>query len=159
MAADHVLKLGKLLGNLQSLEAVLRVYLLKIGEKKRPRKKVQHSYWNLSVGDVIDEDEFSNYDSLGILVRKFNDDVRARDKSLVIDPVVVDVRDLLAHGRVAGESENTATLRILKFSKPVKGQVTVVASALMDDAWFAKHIPLAYEQIMKVGKAIERYAA
>ncbi|MDP3774015.1 MAG: hypothetical protein Q8Q85_07070 [Gemmatimonadales bacterium] len=130
MATDHALKLGKLVGNLQSLEAVLRVYLLKIGEKPRPAKQQSHSYWDLVVGDVINADEFSNYDTLGTLVRKFNDDVRPRDTSLCVDPAVVDVRDLLAHGRVAGSADDTATLMIVKFDKPSAGTVTVVASAL-----------------------------
>lgn len=159
MATDHALKLGKLLGNLQSLEALLRVYLLKIGEKAKPPKSIQHAYWNLRVGDVIDEDEFSNYDTLGTLIRKFNDDVEKRDRALRVDAVVVEVRDVLAHGRVAGDEEDTTTLRIVKFGKPVGGHATVVVSSLMDDAWFEKHIPISLDQILKVGKALERYAA
>jgi hypothetical protein len=158
MATDHALKLGKLLGNLQSLEAVLRVYLVKIGDKSRPRKTIQHSYWNLRVGDVIEVDEFSNYDSLGKLIRKFNDDIRARDTSLLIDRDMVEIRDVLAHGRIAGEREDTVTLKIVKFGPPSKGKVIVVFSALMDDAWFAQYIPLSHEQIIKVGEALKRYA-
>ena len=158
MASDHALKLGKLLGNLQSLEALLRVYLLKVGQKSRSAKSIRHSYWNLRVGDVIDEDEFSNYDPLGKLIRKFNKDVKVRDDSLLLDPAVVDIRDLLAHGRVAGEREDTSSLRIVKFRKPSNGKVIVVASTLMDDEWFARSIPLVAAQIRMVGRALERHA-
>ncbi len=159
MAHNHVVQLGKLVGNLQSLEALLRLYLRKISEKTSAAKPTGSSYWDLSIGDTVPEDEFSNFDSLGALVAKFNTDITARDPELLPDPSVVEVRDLIAHGRVAGSATDTATLRIVKFSKPSLGRVTVVASALMDDAWFQVNIDLVFKQIEKVGLALERYAA
>jgi len=158
MAKNHVLQLGKLVGNLQSLEALLRLYLLKIGAKSG-RRGFKSSYWTLSPGDEVTEDEFTNYNSLGDLVKKFNTDVASRDPSLAVDHGVVGVRDLLAHGRVAADAEDETRLAILKFDKPSRGKVKVVASALMDDAWFAKNIKLVFQQIERVHTAIERHAA
>ncbi len=131
----------------------------KIGEKSRPAHRAKHSYWDLAVGDLIDEDEFSNFDTLGSLIAKFNSDIGARDQSLTIDTSVTDIRDLIAHGRVAGDAEDTATLRILKFTKPSNGKVAVTASSLMDDTWFEKQTPFVREQIRRVAKAFERFAA
>ncbi len=158
MAKNHVVQLGKLVGNLQSLEALLRIYLLKIGARSGgPRLK--SSYWNLSPGDEVAEDEFTNYDSLGDLIKKFNTDIASRDPSLALDEGVVGVRDLLAHGRVAADAEDETRLAIMKFEKPARGKVRVAASALMDDAWFAKNIKLVFEQIERVHTAIQRHAA
>lgn len=159
MAKDHVLLLGKLTANLHSLEAILRVYLLAIGQREHGKPVPKHSYFDLAVDDVVDEDEFSNFDPLSALIDKYNRDVMLRDKSLVVDRSVVDVRDLLAHGRVAGDREDTSTLRIVKFEKPKLGKARVDASALMDDAWFGEHIKHVFEQILKVGIACKRYAS
>ena len=150
MANDHVLRLGKLLGNLQSLECMLRFYLL-----KRDKGALSLSYWALQVGDEIPSDAFSNYDSLGKMLDKFNVDVASRDAKLKLDPSVVAIRDLLAHGRVAADKEDTSRLRIVKFGLPSGGKVQVVASAVMSDDWFDPNIALVYEQVVKVGKALE----
>ena len=104
MAVNHALHLGKLFGNLQSLEALLRVYVLAIARKQKPPVSVGPSYWNLSVGDIIGEDAFTNYDSLGALVGKFNADVQPRDAALRVDSTVASLRDLLAHGRIAADN-------------------------------------------------------
>lgn len=159
MAKDHVLLLGKLSANIHSLEAILRAYLLSVGQRENADAVPRHSYFNLAVGDEITEDEFSNFDTLGDLVDKYNRHIGARDQSLVVDRSVVEVRDILAHGRVAGDREDTATLRIVKFAKPKGGKARVVASALMDDDWFGERIQLVLDQILKVGIAYKRLAS
>lgn len=158
MATDHALRLGKLLGNLQSLEVLLRVYLLKVGSGAKGGGSARKPYWDLVEGEIVDEDEFSNYDTLGQLVKKYNDNIAHNDSTLVVDAHVVDIRDLLAHGRVAGTAQDTATLKILNFTKPNGGKAVVSASVLMDDAWFDKNILLCHDQIQKVGKAIDAHA-
>lgn len=158
MADNHASHLGKLVGNLQSLEALLRVYLLNIAHKQTPPMSVGPSYWSLSVGDVVAEDAFTNFDSLGALIGKFNSDVQSRDVTLRVDPAVIPLRDLLAHGRLAADSPDPSRLKIVKFDKPDGGNVKVVASALMDEAWFKAKNDLVIRQLQNVHKAYERFA-
>jgi hypothetical protein len=155
MASDHVLRLGKLLGNLQSLETLLRVYLLKVGSGDSVVKK---PYWDLVVGDIVDDDEFSNYDTLGKLVEKYNLDIAKRESSLCIDHQLIAVRDLLAHGRIAAAAADTASLKVVKFDKPRGGKAVVSASVLMDDAWFDANIANCMVQIENVASAIQKFA-
>ena len=60
MANQHSPRLGKLVGNLQSLETLVRIYLVKTGSGDKGKKP----YWDLVEGDVVQEDEFTNYDTL-----------------------------------------------------------------------------------------------
>ena len=159
MATNHALRLGKLFGNLQSLEALLRFYLLKIGARARVDARASQPYWSLSAGDEVPEDEFTNYDTLGTLIAKFNADIATRDGSLAVDTGVVSLRDLLAHGRVSADAEDEARLAILKFDKPKGGTVRVTAVALMDDAWFTIKTEYVLDQILRVNTAHERHAA
>ena len=95
MATDHVLLLGTLVGNFQSLECLLRFYLQALAAKTgaaAPGKP----YCDLTVGEVVSIDEVSNYDTLGKLVQKYNADVVQRDPALKVDDSVVRTRDLLA---------------------------------------------------------------
>ncbi len=159
MATNHALRLGKLFGNLQSLEALLRLYLVKIGARGRADAPVSPPYWSLAAGDEVPEDEFTNYDPLGTLIAKFNADIATRDASLAVDTGVVSLRDLLAHGRVSADAEDEARLAILKFDRPKSGKVRVAAAALMDDTWFTIKTEYVMDQILRVNAAHERHAA
>ena len=154
MASDHALRLGKLLGNLQSLEALLRIYLLKVGTGASLGAPAKKPYWDLLEGEVVDDDEFTNYDSLGQLIAKYNMHVTSRFPQFCVSTEIVKVRDLLAHGRVAGTSQDTTTLKILKFTKPKDGKAIVTTSNLMDDSWFDLNIALSRAQIENVARAI-----
>lgn len=154
MANDHALRLGKLVVNQHSLEVLLRAYLLKTGSGDTGKKP----YWDLVVGEEVDDDEFSNYDSLRQLVAKYNEQIASEDTSLLVDARVVEIRDLIAHGRVAGTTADTSTLKILKFERPAGGKARVAACVWMDDTWFDSGIALFRDQILKVAKAIESHA-
>ena len=52
------------------------------------------------MGQRVPVNSFTSYDSLGNLVRQFNAVVETFDSGLVVDETVVELRDLLAHGRV-----------------------------------------------------------
>ncbi len=156
MASDHALRLGKLLGNLQSLEVLLRLYLQKASPTSKPGKSKKLSYWELGEGDEVDEDEFTNFDSLGQLIKKYNDQIAQTEPTLSVDMQIVDIRNLLVHGRVAGTGEDTTTLKILKFTKPNSGKAVVTASVLMEERWFDTNIALCRNQINSVATALNK---
>ena len=77
-ADDHALGLGRLMGNLQSLEATIRIFLTRADPSK--------NY-------IISRDFF------GTLIGKYNDQL-ANDEPYSIDQQVVTIRNALAHGLV-----------------------------------------------------------
>ena len=77
-ADDHAMGLGRLMGNLQSLEATTRIFL---------------TWTNPSTNYIISRD------TLGPLVQKYNDQL-ANDEPYSIDQQVVTIRNALAHGLV-----------------------------------------------------------
>ena len=158
MAYNYPLHLGKLLGNLHSLEVLLRVYLLGFAQNGGPSAASKVAYWNLSVGDAVEENEFTNYDTLGKLIDRFNANVEPQDPKLRLDTAVVSVRDLLAHGRVSADQPSPDRLKILKFGKASGGVVKVTACALMDEKWFAEQNTLVREQLFRVREAYNRFA-
>lgn len=100
--------LGELVSNLLSLELVLRL------------SKVNH--FSLKIGNIVDENEFTNDDTLVQLIDKYNDYVKSYDPALIIDKSLVSTRDALAHGRIV-RSRSEGSSRLLKFDKPDNGRV------------------------------------
>jgi len=131
---EHALYLGKLLVNFQSLEFILRAYL-----QNQPGARpfgLPHGtdIYLCPVGTELPENEFTSYDTLGQLINKYNDKMRAKGGA-PIDETLVELRDALAHGRVAakGDLDNN---HLLKFSKPTRGKVQVTFNAEMSAEWF-----------------------
>jgi hypothetical protein len=143
----HAANLGMVMVNLQSLEFVLRMFLLEVEGNQSGI-----NYHQLSVGDQIIENAFSNWDTLGELVAKYNDRIKPVDCSLCIDDSVIELRDALAHGRVSAP-ETSLPLRLLKFTKPRDGQVEVSFADLMDETWFQEQCRLTHDQAEKVAAA------
>lgn len=53
MATDHATRLGKLIGNFQSLETVLRVFLDKVSAPTSPRFPQGKTYFGLHAGEEV----------------------------------------------------------------------------------------------------------
>jgi hypothetical protein len=159
MAENHAIHLGKLVGNIQSLESLLRFVLVTTENKRAQGSKRPPSYWNMSAGDVVAEDASTNFDTLGQLIGKFNAIVGAHDAALCIDLAVVGLRDLLAHGRIAADAKDERRIAILKFSKPIDGKVNVEASALMSETWFDAQQALMRVQLGRVETALRKFAS
>ena len=89
---DHCTNLGRLWGNIQSLEVTLRLFLTQ----------------------ATSETQIRNRYTIGILVGKHYDQLANDEQSLYsVDKSVVDVRNALAHGLVSGGSEERFPLTLL----------------------------------------------
>lgn len=128
---EYTFGVGKLIVNLHSFEFALRAFLW---------NREGGSSWafleSLREGDTVSENAFTNYDTLGHLITKYNAFVSSLP-NLQVDPSLADLRDALAHGRVAS-SVPSPPLRLLKFGKPAGGNVTVTHSIVVDDAWLSE---------------------
>jgi len=143
----YVMKLGKILGNLHSLEALLRVFLANLDE--RDALAPGQTFDNLKVGDSVAESPFTNWDTLGALIRKYNAIVQDSHR---VDGSLVDLRDALAHGRFWSGS-NSFPLQLLRFSRPEKGRTTVTWSQTIDDEWLDLQIRRVFEAVTKVAES------
>lgn len=148
---EYTLAIGKIVVNLHSLEFALRTFLWNHESPQNPPN------WNtqipqLQVGQTVPVNAFTNYDTLGKLVDKFNSVVLPVDASLCVDPEVVGLRDALAHGRVWAQAPHPP-MQLVKFNKPSNGLVTVTHAERVDDQWLQSQASRVSGEIEKVAKA------
>jgi hypothetical protein len=145
---QYLQNLGALLCNLHGLEFMLRCFLAKYNEND----KSQVDHCEFTPGDYVPENSFTNYDSLGQLVKKYNDIISQRkwDLDLSIDVEVVKLRDMLAHGRIAGKTKEIFPMTLVKFEKPKPEGVKISANITMDEDWFTTRVPYVWRQLGKV---------
>jgi hypothetical protein len=146
---DVATKLGHIVTNLQSLEFALRLFLDEIqghpgGTKDRPT-----DFTELTVGEWVPEDYFTNYDTLKQLIRKANVELQTHGLSECIDESLVELRDAIAHGRVLS-LHPAGPFRILKFSKPVEGRTQVRISVEMTPEWLSQQTRRTHDEILKI---------
>ena len=147
----HIWGVGSIWVRLQSLEFLLRTFLFTIDDASK------HSgYHKLRTGQEVPENPFTDYASLGDLIKKYNKIIASEDPDLQVCTSVVELRDAMAHGRIAGHTEH-GPMHLLRFDKPNKDQkVKVLFATEMSDAWFWENIRLVVQQIKKVVTAAKR---
>jgi hypothetical protein len=148
--------MGNLVVNLQSLEFAIRAYLHNENARsKQQRSEFGEKIYDFKEGDEVEENTFTNYDTLGQLIDKYNKIVELTDSSLCIDKErIVSVRDALAHGRTASESPSAdAPQKLIKYDKPVNGKVRITHCDTLDESWFREKIRLVMESIKHVVQA------
>lgn len=143
---DHAKLLGKLVGSFQSLEFMLRFFLQRLPTARPIGIPDGIDIYSFPVGKDLPESELTSYDSLGELIRKYNKEV-IKHHLVEIDLELVEIRDALAHGRISANGTNE-TLRLLKFSRPKEGRVTVLFNVEMTETWFV-------DQKQRVNSAME----
>jgi hypothetical protein len=147
----HALNLGKLLGNLQSLEMGTRMAIVKLDQ--RAAEQVQSQLPQVKAGDSVEFNAFTNNDDLTQTLEKFNK--RAPNECRIDIGLIVSLRDALAHGRTFGFG-SAEHLRLLKFSrKQEDGKVVVELAVDMTDDWFRKNIRSLEQAFEEVRRALD----
>jgi hypothetical protein len=138
---QHASGIGKLVGNFQTLECVLRIYLCEDRHEpiNFPEPGSQH----------VQETHLTNFDTLGELIDKYNATLDASTKPFQIDRSVVAIRDAIAHGRVISNAPEPP-IRLFKFNRPRNGVVTLAFDQLLDEKWFADSRELVSREVHKV---------
>lgn len=147
--------LGKLVANMQSLEFALRAFLINDEIAAGGSFPQSANLQDMNEDNIVPENAFTNYDTLGQLVKKYNSHPKILSAGLTIDETLVDIRDAIAHGRVSGATPSSS-LRLLKFDKPKNHQVKVTFSVLMTKEWFSEQISRVYKAILRVSEANDR---
>ncbi|VWC44293.1 hypothetical protein [Burkholderia lata] len=148
---EHSNLLGKLHGNLSSLEATLRLFL---SQDVRGHAAPRQGDWNRGIGEEVDETPMTDWRSLGQLIDDFNTISVRRDLGVVIDRGIVTIRDAFAHGRIMLH-EGDADMRLVKFSRPVRGRVKVEFNQLLTAEWMDEQRQRARDAMFTVLNAIE----
>lgn len=130
---QYTLRLGKLVSHFQSLEFILRTFLVNY-ESKRFLELVR--LFELKEGEFVTHNAFTNWDNLRNCIEKYNSHVKSSEANLEIDETLVVVRDAIAHGRVFSQDPAFATPnKLLKFSMPQDDKVQVEFSAWLTEDW------------------------
>ena len=102
------------------------------------------------IGQItVSETHLTNYDSLGVLIKKYNDIASSKYPHLILDSSVVEIRDALAHGRTLSTASDPP-VRIFKFDRPQNSVVNIVYDQAMDEQWYNQSRKLIVEQIGKL---------
>lgn len=140
----HALSLGKLIGNLQTIEMVARLFLAKVDEVPEWKR-----------GDWVELSPLTNNLDLRGVLEKYNKVA----KSHRVDDIdrIVNLRDALAHGRVFGRGpiQTAISLRLLKFEREAKDTKVQVAMAEdMTKEWFNDNIEFLLNSFDKIRIAL-----
>ncbi|HEY8007680.1 MAG TPA: hypothetical protein VIE66_13010 [Methylocella sp.] len=138
---EHTIGLGKIIGNLHSLELLLRVFLC---EKNRENLDFPES----STG-VVQETHLTNFMSLGNLIDAYNATLAPLEEIFSIDRSVVKIRDAIAHGRLTSLA-TTFPLTLHKFGKPKAGVVTIELVEVISEKWLSENRQLIFDQMGKI---------
>ena len=152
---EHALNLGKLIANFHSLEFALRAFLVNYEIASGGSFPQSANLGEMNEGDIAPENAFTNYDTLGQLINKYNNNPRILSASLKIDATLVDIRDAIAHGRVSSAMPSSS-LKLLKFDKPKNNKVKVTFSVTMTKEWFREQVRRVYNAVLKVSEANDK---
>ena len=150
---QHPLNLGKLLVDFHSLEFVLRAFLHETEDDPESRLPQSTHLHELRKGDEVPENAFTNYDTLAILIEKYNSNPKISASASTIDKNIVHIRDAIAHGRVFGRIPSPP-FRLLKFSRPKDKRTRVTFSVLLTHEWFNQQLAKVQEAALTVSEAL-----
>ena len=126
--------LGQIVSGFQTLELFLRIQIQMMPNVKEMGITAYQDMFAYPVGTELPETEMTSYDALGDILKKYNSEARKRSYP-EIDPMLVDLRDALAHGKV-GYNPTKTGLRLIKFSKRnAAGLVEVTWNVDITEDW------------------------
>jgi len=152
---EHARALGCLIGTFQSLELVVRTVLYSRRDPPHTGFRFRSSMSHLTPGDLVPENAYTSFDTLGQLIARFNSIAAKRSPAAMIDTTIVSVRDALAHGRVWSDTPGPP-LHLLKFSKPNDGMVRVQFAEVMSIAWLDTQTQRVQSELLKATQLLQK---
>lgn len=149
---SHAFNLGKLLGNLQSIEMGARMVIVRLDQ--RAAEQVETQLPQVKAGDLVELNAFTNDDDLTQTLEKYN---KRTPLDCRIDVgSIVRLRDALGHGRTFGFG-STKYLRLLKFRRKrgVDGKVAVELAEDMTNEWFSANISMLSDALERIRKVLD----
>ncbi|MCF6257584.1 MAG: hypothetical protein L3J98_05220 [Gammaproteobacteria bacterium] len=148
---NHALKLGKIVGNLQTIEMAARLAIVKHDEYSA--SKVATQLPQVKEGERVEWNAFTNSNDLRQALEKYNKHAPLECKVHINS--IVNLRDALAHGRTFGFGD-MKHLRLLKFQrKQDNGKVVVELAQDMNDEWFDMNVEMLGKALNKLTVALD----
>lgn len=124
----HIAGVGSIVTNLQALETVLRSFLV---------ERYDQCAVFPNMGDTAAcRNYLTAYDSLGSLIGEYHGLLEKHEEKFSINPIVVLVRDALAHGRLISRgTDPSPPFELWKFGKVKDGKVQVDFSQILSEEW------------------------
>ena len=138
---EHHLWLGRVVGNLQGLELVLRLFLCEALKESVDVPKAGTT--------AVKETHLTNWASLRMLVDEYNGQLTEAESRHRVDDRVVGVRNALAHGRLLSRSPDPP-VTLYRFGQPKDGTVPYVGETTLTEEWFRENAELVTAQISSV---------
>lgn len=153
---QYACRLGRIYGNLMSLETSIRAFLGEECARNRPDKSSPKvfDFERLRVGDVVPADPMTDFSALDQLVRRYNAVALKKCPDWALDRSLIDMRDALAHGRHFTEDTDVPLL-LLKFSKVTNGTVKVECAERLTEERMREWAEAFFTAIVKVTKAAD----
>jgi len=125
---SHALNLGKIVGNLLSIEMGARMAIVKLDERAANHILTQLPL--AKAGDWIEVNAFTNSDDLRNTLERYNK--RSPVNCRINVTSVVSLRDAIAHGRTFGAGP-IKHLRLLKFNRNITDGKVLVELGVIGD--------------------------
>jgi hypothetical protein len=143
---SYALLLGQIFANLQGLEFAVRALLYAKADLPHVEMRKDKNLYEYRVGEQVPENAMTSYDSLGKLIDRYNKLAAPERK---IDEGIVDLRDALAHGRLASPGSSNH-FWLLKTRREPDGLVTVSFVQEMTEDWLKSQIRRTQAELQKV---------
>ena len=150
-AAAFGMAFGKVAVALLFLEHALRLFLSVPGRDKAigPRGAA-----NLTAGDRVPENSFTDATSYGDLLVHYNQVVRVDHPDCVIDQELERLHDAVSTGRMSPLVSADIPFVLLKFGPPSNGTVEVTAALPLSEEWLQQQFSHVMAEISKVQAAL-----
>jgi hypothetical protein len=148
--AKYATLTGRLLVSFQCLEFALRSFLYGRGDPPHDPLPPGTDLNTMTFGDIVPENAMTRWDSLTRLIKRYNRAID--DPHLAVDLSLVELRDALAHGRIAA-SFSSPNLTLIKFTRPYAGRVEVGYREELTPEWLASQIQRVLAACEKVARA------
>ena len=129
---EYLIGIGKIVGNLQSLELMIRIFLADAHGQAMTFPTAKDLNTRVPVTYL------TNRDSLGPLIDEFNAGLSAAENQHKVDRTIVDLRDALAHGRVS--TLDQYPLQLFKCGWESGGTVEIEVFLTLDKAWIDQSV-------------------
>ena len=147
---EHATMMGKILVSFQCLEFALRAFLYERNDPPHEPLAPGTDLNTMNFGDVVPENAITRWDSLTHLIKRYNRAIS--NGELAVDPSIVDLRDALAHGRMAAPLSGE-DLALIKFTRPYGGRVEVGYWEELSKEWMEGQIKRILAECEKVARA------
>jgi len=152
---EYVVRLGKLVANLHSLEYLLRMFLYSRIDQPHTPFPPGESLEIYKIGNRVPLNAISSFDTLNQLIVRYNNHVDSAHK---VGIWVVDLRDALAHGRVASDTP-FGPYTLVKANKPDNSKlVEITYSQVLTLEWLKIQVHGVRDEMLKVMNAMKPLA-